>query len=42
MLDLDDEEESEDTIVQEQQFFILGGSLFSIGFIVLALGVGWV
>lgn len=42
MLDSDDEEEFEDTIVQEQQFFILGGSLFSIGFIVLALGVGWV
>ncbi len=41
MIDSDDEEEFENTIVQEQQFFILGGSLFSIGFIVIAFGVGW-
>tara|TARA_R110002095_G_scaffold211930_1_gene200615 strand:+ start:937 stop:1572 length:636 start_codon:yes stop_codon:yes gene_type:complete len=42
MLDSDDEEEFEDTNAQEQQFFILGGSLFSIGFIVIAFGMGWV
>lgn len=42
MYDSDDEEEIEETQAQEQQFFILGGSLFSIGFIVIAFGVGWV
>lgn len=41
MHDPDDNEEIENSIVQEQQFFILGGSLFSIGFIVLSFGVGW-
>ena len=42
MFDSDDEEEFDDSIVQEQQFFILGGSLFSIAFIFIAFGVGWV
>lgn len=42
MFDSDDEEEFENTTAQEQQFFILGGSLFSIAFIVIAFGVGWV
>jgi len=41
MLNPDDEQELEDELPQEQQFFILGGSLFSIGFIVIAFGVGW-
>lgn len=38
----DDEQELDDNLPQEQQFFILGGSLFSIGFIVIAFGMGWV
>jgi len=42
MFDSDDEEEFDDSIMQEQQFFILGGSLFSIAFIFIAFGVGWV
>ncbi|QDT25319.1 CAAX amino terminal protease self- immunity [Gimesia panareensis] len=37
----DDEQELDDQLPQEQQFFILGGSLFSIGFIVIAFGLGW-
>ncbi len=42
MFDSDDEEEFDETLVQEQQFFILGGSLFSIAFIFIAFGLGWV
>ncbi len=42
MFNSDDEEEFEDTVAQEQQFFILGGSLFSIGFIFIAFAVGWI
>lgn len=42
MFDSDDNEEINETIGQEQQFFILGGSLFSIAFIFIAFGVGWV
>ncbi|QDT99691.1 CPBP family intramembrane glutamic endopeptidase [Gimesia aquarii] len=41
MFNSDDEEELEETFVQEQQFFILGGSLFSIGFILIAFALGW-
>lgn len=37
----DDEQELDDQLPQEQQFFILGGSLFSIGFIIIAFGLGW-
>ncbi|MCH9655740.1 MAG: CPBP family intramembrane metalloprotease [Planctomycetes bacterium] len=41
MFDSEDEEEINETLGQEQQFFILGGSLFSIAFIFIAFGVGW-
>ena len=42
MFDSDDNEEIDENLGQEQQFFILGGSLFSIAFIFIAFGVGWV
>jgi membrane protease YdiL (CAAX protease family) len=37
----EDEQELDDNLPQEQQFFIMGGSLFSIGFIFIAFGLGW-
>ncbi|MCA9007354.1 MAG: CPBP family intramembrane metalloprotease [Planctomycetaceae bacterium] len=41
MADWDEEEDFEETTAPEQQSFILGGSLISIGIIVIAFGVGW-
>ncbi len=41
MSDWDEEENLEETTAQDQQSFILGGSLISIGIIVIAFGVGW-
>ena len=41
MDDWDEEEDFEETTAPEQQSFILGGSLISIGIIVIAFGVGW-